>query len=449
MKKYSKMKDSGIGWVGKIPDTWNVKRLKFTTSFDNSTVNRHTHDDEIKVSICHYPQVYNNEKISLKTIQESGTCTKKELDKFQLKKDDVLITKDSETRDDIGVPVYVEENFDRAVSGYHIAHLTSNKNEIIGSFLFRYLQSDIANGYFETEANGVTRFGLGKGSISNLKLILPSLLEQKHIVEFLDTQTTKIDSDIQKNLKLIILLKEKRQSTIHEAVVKGLDPTAPMKDYGMAWVGEIPEHWKYTKLKYIVKRITKGTTPTTINKQFTDKGIKFVKAENLTEKNTIDSLSCLHIDEETNRILQRSSLKKNDVLVTIAGVIGRTAIVKSSNLPANTNQAVSIISPKLEKIIPAWIAFSVKGEYIQNHFKTLVVQTAQANLSLGDLGNTTILNPPLNEQKEIVEFIVKVTTRIDSLISKIEYQIEKLQELKQSMISSAVTGKIDVRGTIA
>ena len=169
MKKYLMMNDSGIKWVGKIPDNWLMKRLKFTTKFDLSTVDRHEYEDEIKVSICHYPEVYNNEKITLKTELSRGTCNQKELEKFRLKKDDVLITKDSETPEDIGVPVYVANNFDKTVSGYHIAQLTTDKNQILGSFLFRFIQSSFVNAYFETEANGITRFGLCKDSISKSK----------------------------------------------------------------------------------------------------------------------------------------------------------------------------------------------------------------------------------------------------------------------------------------
>ena len=216
-----------------------------------------------------------------------------------------------------------------------------------------------------------------------------------------------------------------------------------MKDSGVDWIGKIPEHWEQTKLKRIAEKITKGTTPTTIQRDFTDEGIKFVKAENITEFNTINSSSCLHIDDETNRILQRSSLKENDVLVTIAGVIGRTAIVNSEDLPANTNQAVGILSPIKEKVIPVWIAQSMKGNYIQNYFQTLVVQTAQANLSLEDLGNTIILIPPKNEQEQISEFLKIKTKKIKAKIEKNQKLVKLLEKKKQSLINQVVTKGLD------
>lgn len=216
-----------------------------------------------------------------------------------------------------------------------------------------------------------------------------------------------------------------------------------MKDSEVVRIGEIPEHWKKSKIKKISKRITKGTTPTTIQREFTDEGIKFVKAENLTEFNTINSSSCLHIDDKTNQIMNRSSLKENDVLVTIAGVIGRTATVNAKDLPANTNQAVSIISPIQEKLISNWVAYSIKSNYIQNYFDTIVVQTAQANLSLEDLGNSVILVPPINEQKTIISFLEHETKKIKRILTNNKKLIELLIEKKESLINYSLTNGLD------
>ena len=212
------MKESGIEWIGEIPEHWKVKCLKYVSKFELSTVDRHEYDEEIPVSICHYPQVYNNHVISENTELSNGTCNKKEFDAFRLKKDDVLITKDSETPSEIGVPAYVDYDFKNVVCGYHLAHLTTKKNILLGNFLFRYLQSNFVNAYFETEANGITRFGLGKYSINNLKIPLPSNIEQKNITNYLDQKTTKTDELISKVELQIKQLQEFRESLISSAV---------------------------------------------------------------------------------------------------------------------------------------------------------------------------------------------------------------------------------------
>ena len=425
MKKYQKTKFSGLKWVGNVPNDWMIKRLKFTTSFDNSTVDRHTSDDEIKVRICHYPQVYKNEIIYSKTEMENGTCTKKELDKFRLKKDDILITKDSETADEIGVPVYIQENFENTVSGYHIAHLTTNKNEILGSFLFRYLQSDIANGYFETEANGVTRFGLGKDSISNLKLILPSIAEQEKISQFLDRETMKIDSDIHKNQKLIELLKEKRQSTIYEAVTKGLDHSVPIRDSGIDWIGDIPKHWKVFRLKFLVN-ITTGEKNTVDNEEEGEYPF-FVRSQN------IEKLLTYSYDEEA--------------VLTAGDGVGVGKVFHYINGKFDFHQRVYKMN-NFKKILGKYFYYYFKENFSKEIFKGTAKSTVDS-IRLHMIQNFPVVFGTIIEQEEIVQFLEKRTEKIDSLISKVEIQIEQLQELRQTLISSAVTGKIDLRGAVA
>jgi len=217
------MKDSGIEWIEEIPEEWIIKRLKFISRFDPSSVDRHQNEGELQVLICHYPEVYKNEKITKTTPLSEGSCNQQEFKKFRLKKDDVLITKDSETPDDIGVPAHVEDDMENAVCGYHLTQISSDKNQILGSFLFRFLQSSFANAYFEICANGVTRFGIGKDSIGSIVIPLPTIVEQKSIILFLDIQIGRINSLIKKTEIQIEKLQEFRQSLISDVVTGKID----------------------------------------------------------------------------------------------------------------------------------------------------------------------------------------------------------------------------------
>lgn len=191
------LEDTKIKWIGKIPEKWDYKRLKFVSKTEMSSVDRHVLPDEKEVLVCHYPDVYKNEFITSELNLNKGTCSINEFEKSRLKKDDVLITKDSETPDDIGVPTYVPETLVNTVCGYHIAQITTRKNILLGSFLFRFLQSDLTSGYFEAHSNGVTRYGLGKEPIENLWIPLPPVEEQQEIVNYLNEQTSLIDSIIE------------------------------------------------------------------------------------------------------------------------------------------------------------------------------------------------------------------------------------------------------------
>jgi len=419
LKPYQKIKDSGIEWIGKIPDQWNVKRLKHTTKFDLSTVDRHENDDEINVSICHYPQVYNNEKITASTKLSIGTCSNKELEKFRLKKDDVLITKDSETPNDIGVPTYIENDFEHAVCGYHIAQLSTDKKQLTGNFLYRFIQSDIVNAYFETESHGITRFGLGKDSIGNMRILLPSILEQKSISQFLDKETTKIDSGIKNNHKLIKLLKAKRQAIINQAVTKGLNPTVTMKDSGIEWIGDIPEHWEIRKIANSNLMTIKSGTGIS----FSDKGLYPVYGSN-------GKIGFFDHYNVTNVL----------VIGRVGQYAGSLTLVPNKAWVTDNGLIISL-STKLDQLF-SYYAF-------QNlDFNKFSSKTAQPLITQGILKLFQFYYPPIKEQKEISNFIKNKTSKIDSLISKTESQIQKLQEYRQSIITSAVTGKIDIRNSI-
>ena len=435
MKTYPKMKDSGIKWIKKIPEHWDVKRLKFTTKFDLSTVDRHE-DHEFQVSICHYPQVYNNEKIIDLTELSSGTCTKKEIEKFRLKKDDVLITKDSETPDDIGVPAYVVDDLQNTVCGYHVAQLTTNKKELLGLFLFRFIQSDVVNAYFETESNGVTRFGLGKDSIANLNVVIPSILEQNSISCFIDIETSKINLEITKNQKLIKLLKEKHQSIINHAVTKGLDPTVPMKNSGIEWIGKIPQHWEFKKIKWDTN-VMRGASPRPIDdpKYFDDDGeFSWVRISDVTSSNGF----LKQTEQKLSELGANLSVKLNvgELFLSIAGSVGKQCI---THIPCCIHDGF-VYFPML-KLLKKYLYFIFEaGEC----YKGLGKLGTQLNLNTDTIGNIVVPYPPKNEQKLIADYLDNQTSKINSLIHKTEIQIEKLHELRQSLISSVVTGKINV-----
>lgn len=215
------MKDSGVEWIGEIPSGWNVKRLKYTSKILPSNVNKHIFPEEIQVRLCNYTDVYYNELIDGNTQLSKGSCNQDEYNKFWLREGDVIITKDSETSDDIGIPTEVKEDLTDVVCGYHLTLI--RPLDVVGSYIFRFIQSDRIRRYFEINSDGVTRFGLGKPTIQNMYLPIPPLQEQQKIVDYLDLETSKIDKLVENETKRIVLLKEYRQSLISEVVTGKVD----------------------------------------------------------------------------------------------------------------------------------------------------------------------------------------------------------------------------------
>lgn len=181
-----------------------------------------------------------------------ATATEAQIERFSLKIGDVVITKDSETSEDIGVPAYVAETKPNLVCGYHLTIIRPNSKLIVGTYLFYAVKSRLSAYQFYLAANGVTRFGQTSQGTKNLRIVFPTLSEQKQIAAFLDWKTGQIDALIAKKKQLIAKLKEQRIAVITQAVTKGLNPEAPLRDSGIPWLGEVPEHWDVRRLRFIL-----------------------------------------------------------------------------------------------------------------------------------------------------------------------------------------------------
>jgi type I restriction enzyme S subunit len=216
-------KDSGIEWIGEIPEHWELKRLKYVAVLQNSNVDKKTSDGEKKVLLCNYLDVYQHEFIEDSISFMEATASDGEIEKFNIQIGDVLVTKDSETPDDIAVPALVVSDLTNVICGYHLSQIRPVKEALRGEFLFRLFQSKRFNGQFEVSANGVTRFGLSVSTIADAFIPLPELDEQASIADYLKGMARQIDDTIMKNLKGIELLQEYRTALISEVVTGKID----------------------------------------------------------------------------------------------------------------------------------------------------------------------------------------------------------------------------------
>ena len=252
MKLYPKYKDSGIERIGKVPEHWRVEKLKWLAKVRLSNIDKKSKEEELAVELCNYVDVYYNDNLTSDIDFMKATARQDQIDIFSLKEGDILITKDSETPDDIAVPAFVPSSLHGVVCGYHLAHVRPYRKYADGNYLFRSFSAHGISDQFEISANGVTRFGIGKQAIDNSVFLSPPLEEQTTIAAYLDRKTTQIDNLISKKQKLIELLKEERAAIINQAVTKGLNPDVPMKNSGIEWLGEVPEKWEVKRLKYVI-----------------------------------------------------------------------------------------------------------------------------------------------------------------------------------------------------
>ena len=248
LQPYPAYRPSGVPWLGDVPEHWEVRRLRTVAEMRVSNVDKHTKEDEFPVRLCNYVDVYKNDRITPAMPFMTATASRDEIERFRLARGDVLITKDSETWNDIGVPALIAESADDLLSGYHLA-LLRPFTETLGSYLARILQSKAVAYQFHVRANGVTRYGLTHTGIQSVQIPLPPLPEQIAIVRYLDYVDRRIRHYVSAKERLIGLLEEEKQAVINRAVTRGLDPKVPLKPSGVDWLGDVPAHWEVLALK--------------------------------------------------------------------------------------------------------------------------------------------------------------------------------------------------------
>ena len=451
-RKYAKYKASGVEWLGDIPAGWTTQKLKYVARVQPSNVDKKSKENEKEVLLCNYTDVYYNEEITADLPFMKATASDVQIRKFTLKRGDTIITKDSEDPNDIAVPAYVPRDLDGVVCGYHLA-LLRPENGTCGGYLKRVMDSQYARSFFATRANGITRYGLVTYAISNFILPFPPLKEQKRIAAFLDKETAKMDALIDKQEQLITLLREKRQAMISHAVTKGLNRNVKMKESGITWLGEVPAHWEVKKIKHILLT-KKGSIKTgPFGSQLTTRDMEGTDIKVINQRNVIDNdfdFGDNFINHEKYIELRAFTIFPGDILITTRGTIGRTAIFPNKN-------GTSILHPCLMRLqvdekywLKELIALIIHGSgYFLEQLKILSNATTIDVIYSETLKNVTIALPPTREeQKQIIAFLDKETTKIDTLIEKCETAIELLKERRTALISAAVTGKIDVRRAI-
>ena len=217
------LKPSGVEWLGDVPAHWEVRRLRHAVNMRVSNVDKHSKDDELPVRLCNYVDVYKNDRITESVPFMRATAKADEMDRFRLELGDVLITKDSEVWNDIGVPAFVEYSAKDLICGYHLALLRPLRAVLNGAYLFHSLQSSAIASQFHLAANGVTRYGLSLHAIKSALLPIPPLAEQAAIAAYLDKQTAAIDAAMARARREIELLSEYRTRLIADVVTGQVD----------------------------------------------------------------------------------------------------------------------------------------------------------------------------------------------------------------------------------
>ena len=442
-KRYPAYKDSGVEWLGQVPAHWAVKRLKQACHVFPSNVDKKSHDGETPVLLCNYTDVYYNETIIAGMEFMAATASTDQIAKFTLRAGDTIITKDSETADDIAIAAYVPADLYGVICGYHLS-MVRPLPDADGAFIKRIFDSIYAKSCFAVLANGLTRVGLGQYALDNVELAFPPRVEQTQIAAFLDRETAKIDGLVAEQRRLMALLKEKRQAVISHAVTRGLNPGATMKPSGIEWLGDVPAHWDVKKVKHISSRISSGKTPSGGSEIYVDEGITFLRSQNVYDEGLrLDDVA--FITDAVDTAMAGSRVAAHDILLNITGAsIGRSCVVPIALPSANVNQHVCVIRLKNISMVPL-IGWTFKSSSIKNQIDHAQNGAAREGLNFVQIGEMVLALPPAAEQVFISSFLDIESAKFDSLTTEAQRAIDLLQERRTALISAAVTGQIDVR----
>ena len=423
--------NSHLDWIDTLPGEWQVKPLRAVADSMVSNVDKLVSDDESPVRLCNYTDVYHNEFITPGLDLMHATASAQEIERFGVSVGDVLITKDSESWDDIGVPALVVEAADDIVCGYHLALLRPHKNAIHGAFLFRCLQARPVQVQLELAANGVTRFGLPKSGIRAASVPVPPLPQQRAIADYLDRETARLDALAAAKRRLLDLLAEKRQALITRTVTRGLDPDTPKRDSGVPWLAEIPIHWKTERARWLFRerdqRSATGDEELLTVSHLTGVTPRSEKEVSMFEAETTEGY--------------KLCMKGDLVINTLWAWMGAMGV---SFVDGIVSPAYNVYEPT-DRLDPDYLdalsRLPVFAQEVTRYSKG--VWSSRLRLYPEGLFEIFLPVPPLSEQRRIVTFLSNECRRLKCLQVAAQRTVDLLKERRAALITSAVTGGIN------
>ena len=437
MKTYSVYQDSGIEWVGGIPTHWDVLKLKRVASIVNGSTPKSSIPEYWVGNIVWVTPFDLGILNGKMTIADSA----RKITQVGLDSCGASVTPIGSiilsTRAPIGHLAITQM---QSCTNQGCKTIVPDFRQVDNRYIFYFLLA--FKNILQSMGQGSTFTELSSQNLKNFTIIFPTHPEQQAIADFLDHKTAQIDELIAKKQRQIELLQEHRTALINQAVTKGLNPDAPMKDSGKIFFQKIPKHWTITRLGYICEQIADGPH---YSPEYVDDGIMFLSARNVKiDRWELESAKYI-TEEEYKKISKRIIPRKGDVLYTKGGTTGVARVVDFDE-PFQVWVHIIVLKVKNEKVSPDYLAYSLNSPGCYDQSQLLTRGATNNDLGVTRVPNITLLLPPLQEQIRIVHFLKKQTEKIDKHIKQLKKNIEQIQEFRTALISAAVTGKIDVRG---
>ncbi|MFP3851373.1 restriction endonuclease subunit S [Pseudomonas sp. W5-01] len=442
---YPAYKDSGVEWLGKTPQHWSVYSLKRTVDGCVNGLWGDEPDGENDIAVIRVADFQRSSStVGLDKLTYRSITTKERQSRL-IKSGDLLIEKSGGGEKTlVGCVVLFAHDFDAITSNFvaRMRPLADFDSQFL-CYAFGNLYDGRVNYPSVKQVTGIQN--LDAESYLQERFCFPTRAEQTHIARFLDHETARIDALIEEQHRLIALLKEKRQAVISHAVTKGLDPTVPMKDSGVEWLGKVPAHWVVSRVKNIASFITSG--PRGWSDYIDEAGEDtFLQSGDMDNRLNVLFNKAKRIRTPEGAEGVRTRLQDGDVVVCITGAnTGRVAVLETVGQAAYVNQHLGLIRPDLLACKSRYLGYALSSSACQTYFN-VEQYGLKEGLSLTHIAEAPLMVPPLAEQVKLIEALENQLGNLDGLTADSEMTVELLQERRSALISAAVTGKIDVRG---
>ncbi len=437
-KPYPAYRDSGVEWIGRVPEHWPVKPICRVASCNDDSLPENMPPDQV----LRYVDISSvNHTDGITDVAEIRFADAPSRARRQAKSGDVVI---STVRTYLKAVAAVTDTHADCTYSTGFAVLRPRPSEVEPAFLKWLTLNDLVIQAIEAHSEGLSYPAINATELVKLKAVVPSRTEQSTIAAALDRETARIDALIAKKTRFIELLKEKRQALITHAVTKGLDPTVKMKDSGVEWIGEVPEHWAVSQVKFVAS-IGNGSTPARDRPDYWEHGTYPWLTSSCVNQERVDAAQEF-VTPTAMSECHLPMVRPPAVLVGITGQ-GRTrGMATTLIIEATINQHIAFLKGDEARIKTPFLRSFIDVAYDWLRLDSEGAGSTKGAITCGQLGTLPVLLPPVAEQQIIITHIADMMKRMDSIASKTERSITLLKERRSALITAAVTGQIDLRG---
>lgn len=448
---YPAYRESGVEWLGEVPAHWTclslarVTRSRCDGPFGSGLKSQHYSVDGVRVIRLQNigeSEFLNSDRVF---VDESHADV---LGDHSVLQGDLLVAGLGDDAHPVGRACVAPEGLGRAMVKADCFRFRLDPNEIVPEFAAYQLSANAlaASGYFAT---GSTRSRMNLSTTAARKIALPPVAEQHVIVSFLNHETAKFDAMVAKKERLLELFQEKRTALITRAVTKGLDLDVPMKDSGVDWLGEIPSHWEMKRVAELALSLQTGPFGSQLHAaDYITGGVPVINPADLISGTLVPDLDRT-VDEPTAIRLGFHKLLQGDILFARRGDVGRCSLVGKQHEGWLCGTGCLRMRPCPKSAESSYLLNLLSTQGVGDWLGNESVGSTMQNLNTSIIGAIPVAVPGLAEQRRISEFLDHETTKVDALMAKVHEAVDRFKELRTALIAAAVTGKIDVRETLA